>query len=251
LRPERLQPFLADVESARTGARLTRADLAGTPLALAVDSLLVQRGDHWSALLPLRATAQGTSAPPIDPEAIRAALGDTRRDGVLVVDMKGETDRLYAGYLDEAIRLYLAGLAVMLALLAFALRSPVRVLRVAAPLAAAVVVVVAAHVLAGSQLNILHLVGMLLIVAVGSNYSLFFDRYAAARSVGNTVTLASLVLASATTLIGFGVLAFSDVPILQAIGSTVGPGALLALVFAAILAAPAAPDGPGGAQDAS
>ena len=30
--------------------------------------------------------------------------------------------------------------------------------------------------LAGVQLTILHLVGMLLIVAVGSNYALFFDR---------------------------------------------------------------------------
>jgi predicted exporter len=48
--------------------------------------------------------------------------------------------------------------------------------------------------------------------------------------------LSSLVLASTTTLIGFGVLAFSKVPVLQAIGATVGPGAVLALLFSAVLA---------------
>ena len=35
--------------------------------------------------------------------------------------------------------------------------------------------------LAGIRLTILHLIGMLLIVAVGSNYALFFDRRAADR----------------------------------------------------------------------
>ncbi|MEP7276669.1 MAG: MMPL family transporter, partial [Betaproteobacteria bacterium] len=82
----------------------------------------------------------------------------------------------------------------------------------------------------------LHLVGMLLIAAVGSNYALFFDRRADPDGADRVATLSSLVLASATTVIGFGVLAFSKVPVLQAIGATVGPGAVLALLFAAILA---------------
>ena len=50
--------------------------------------------------------------------------------------------------------------------------------------------------------------------------------------------LASLLLANFTTLIGFGLLGFSSVPVLNAIGTTVGPGAVLALVFSALLAAP-------------
>jgi len=36
-------------------------------------------------------------------------------------------------------------------------------------------------------------------------------------------------------MIGFGLLAFSKVPVLSAIGLTVGMGAILALVFSAIL----------------
>ena len=110
--------------------------------------------------------------------------------------------------------------------------------RTVTPLLLAVLTVAAALALCGRQLTILHLVGMLLIVAVGSNYSLFFDRPRAASREAAHLMLASLAIANATTVSAFGVLAFSSVPVLQALGSTVAPGALLAFVFSALLARP-------------
>jgi predicted exporter len=75
---------------------------------------------------------------------------------------------------------------------------------------------------------------MLLIVAIGSNYALFFDSQQ--RDAGDSgATLASLCIANACTVIGFGLLSFSGVPVLEALGATVAPGALLALIFAGIL----------------
>jgi predicted exporter len=105
---------------------------------------------------------------------------------------------------------------------------------VLAPLAAAVLVTTGVLVLGGYQLSIFHLVGLLLVVAVGSNYSLFFDRQAPSGGERER-TVVSLVFANVTTLIGFGLLAFSNVPVLHDIGVTVGVGAILALVFSAIL----------------
>jgi predicted exporter len=88
----------------------------------------------------------------------------------------------------------------------------------------------------GFQLGILHIVGMLLIVAVGSNYALFFDRNSAAPQHGSqALTLASLLVANVATVLAFGVLACSRVPVLADLGQTVAPGALLALLFSAIL----------------
>jgi len=153
----------------------------------------------------------------------------------VVLDVKGEVDRLYTSYLAEVLRLSLAGFAGIVVLLLIFLRSPARTLKVVAPLVLAVLTVTACLVLIGEQLTILHLIGMLLIVAVGSNYALFFDRERA------PLTLASLLVANAATVLGFGVLSFSSVPILQALGSTVAPGAFLALVFSALLAGSAAP----------
>jgi predicted exporter len=71
---------------------------------------------------------------------------------------------------------------------------------------------------------------------VGSNYALFFDRSATDRDrLIAPATVASVLVANAATVLGFGVLSFSSVPVLMALGSTVAPGALLALVFAATL----------------
>jgi predicted exporter len=130
----------------------------------------------------------------------------------------------------------LCGFVLIVLLLLAALREAQRVARLLVPLGLAVLTVAAGLVQAGQQLTILHLVGMLLIVAVGSNYALFFDGEAATQRAGNpALTLASLGIANSTTVIGFGLLSFSQVPVLVALGTTVAPGAFLALLFSALL----------------
>jgi predicted exporter len=156
-------------------------------------------------------------------------------DEARVLDLKQQSDALYDDYLAEAIHFSLAGFLALTVLLLIALRSPLRVARVLAPLVLAVVTVAAGLAIAGVQLTILHLVGMLLIVAVGSNYALFFDRQAYSQEAGDAaLTLAALVIANASTVMGFGLLSFSQVPVLVALGTTVAPGTFLALLFAAI-----------------
>jgi predicted exporter len=97
--------------------------------------------------------------------------------------------------------------------------------------------VTAAILASGTLLTILHLVGLLLVVAVGSNYALFFDG-SSLRNDGNDrrQIQVSLVVANLTTVGSFGLLGFSQVPVLAAIGMTVAPGAFLALVFSAMFA---------------
>ena len=95
--------------------------------------------------------------------------------------------------------------------------------------------------LAGTALTILHLVGLLLVVAIGSNYALFFDSSnSVASPQEQRLTLISLVTANLTIVGSFGMLALSSVPVLTILGVTVGLGTMLALLFSAILAQPAA-----------
>lgn len=258
IQADKLAPFLADAEAARQSRPLQRADLEGTTLAVAVDGMLLQysatpsRPAGWSALLPLHAPADGI----IDAAAVRQALAAAAIGSALFVDLKGEADSLYSGYLREAILLSLAGVAAVAVLLLLALRSPGRTLRVLIPPAAAIVVVLGGLALAGHRLTILHLIGLLLVVAVGSNYALFFNSAAPESGPDDAATredrqasgitprtLASLLFANLTTVAGFGVLAISTVPVFQAIGLTVGPGSVLVLLFSAIFAGqPAAAD---------
>lgn len=246
VRAQLFAPFLADVRAARRQPMLQATDLERTSMAMLVDALLIKQERHWNALLLLTAPQGGS----INASRIRAALSAASLPNVLFVDMKAESDNLYSGYLHEAIQLSLGGLASIIGLLLLVFRSPMRVLRIIAPLAAAVITVTAGLTLFGQQLIILHLVGLLLVVAVGSNYALFFDRADHAppsaegsvpelKPVDHTLsprTLASMVFAGLTTVAGFGLLSFSNVSILQAMGVTVAPGVILALLYSAIFA---------------
>ncbi len=179
-------------------------------------------------------------------ESAAASACPQRAGTVIVLDLKSAADELYSTYLAQIVKLSAYGLAAIVVLLLVALRSPARMLRVVAPLALAVLIVAGGLAAVGHPMTILHVIGMLLIVAIGSNYALFFDRRATDKQRDAVpLTLASLVIANAATVVGFGVLASSSVPILAALGSTVAPGALLALVFSALLAErlPVAPGG--------
>jgi predicted exporter len=231
LRADRLQPFLEDVEATRHAALVTPRDLAGTSMSAGFDTLMLHQKDQWNALLPLRSAVAGGD---IDVRRVVAALKASGVDEAQVLDLKQESDSLYGSYLAEAIHFSLAGFLALTALLLIALRSPLRVARVLAPLVLAVLTVAAGLAIAGVHLSILHLVGMLLIVAVGSNYALFFDRQANSADAGDeALTLAALVIANASTVIAFGLLSFSQIPVLVALGTTVAPGTFLALLFAA------------------
>ena len=220
-------PFLADTAAARTQPLLTRESLQGTSLALKVDGLLIQRGGDagWAALMPLRGVTQ--------PEAIERAVA--AQPGAVLLDIKRDADQMFSTYRREAQQHSLLGAAAITLLLFLSLRAPRRVFDVLAPLAAAVVATTCILTIGGGKLTIFHLVGLSLVVAVGSNYSLFFERQAAT-GADRERTIVSLLFANVAMVIAFGLLGMSRVPVLGAIGLTVAIGAVLSLVFSAILA---------------
>jgi predicted exporter len=216
------------VQAARARAPLARTVLDGTGLALKVDSLLVQRRGEWFAMLPLHQVRDATAL-----DAAIAALDDA---GTVALDLKREADALYRGYRDRTLSFALLGAAAIAALLLLSLRSLRRAYDVLIPLVAAVAATCIMLVAAGVALTLFHLVALLLVVGVGSNYSLFFERDNL-RTGDARRTLAAVLLCSLSTVIGFGVLALSRSPVLSAIGGTVAIGTFLSLVFAALLTA--------------
>lgn len=232
----RLGPFLADVEAARKLAPVRRADLAGGPLGSVVNTLMYQRpGGGWSTLVVLHPGAK------FDARRLEAALAGVPE--VQVVDVGRELAGLYQRYLHEAFVQVLLGALAVVVLLGIYLRSGRRLLAVCQPLLFAVVLTLGGMAVLQVPLGILHLVGLLLIVAVGSNYALFFDQLRVAGRADED-TLASLMLANLTTVVSFGLIAISDIPALSSIGRVVAPGALLALLLSAAFARRVAPTPP-------
>jgi predicted exporter len=230
-------PFLKDVEAARTQPLLTRESMQGGALALKVDGLLIKRsnkGAGWSALMPLR----GVQKPEAISGAIALAAGGQANPAnpqAVLLDIKRDADEMFSSYRREAESHTLLGAAAIAVLLLISMRSLRRVFDVLAPLAAAVLVTTCLLALSGAQLTIFHLVGLSLVVAVGSNYSLFFERVSAA-ATSRERTIVSLLFANVAMAIAFGLLGSSSVPVLAAIGLTVAIGAVLSLLFSAILA---------------
>ena len=226
------EPFLAEAVAQKRAPPITRQDLEGSALAIRFDSLIAERAGRWYALMPLRGVE--------DNAALAGALAAAGPD-IVLLDLKAEADSLYRDYRRRVLVYALLG-AGLIALLLFAvLRSPRRVWDVLAPLAAALLVTCALLMLTGGALSIFHLVGMLLVVGVGSNYTLFFDRVLGTGQ-GAQRTAVALLLCNASTVIGFGAIGFAQTPVLSAIGVTVATGAALSLLFGAVLTAPVASD---------
>jgi predicted exporter len=190
--------------------------------------------------------AADAATQPLDAQRIRAAIQQTGLSEVHFIDLKTESEKLYSDYLGEALQLSLWGALAVVALLAVVLRSARKLLQAALPLLGAVLLVAALLVATGPPLTLFHLVGLLLIVAVGSNYALFFVQqigpageaaspHPAGHVSSDGSVLSSMLFANLSTVAGFGMLAWSQVPVLHAFGATVAPGAMLALLLSAIL----------------
>jgi len=220
--------FVEEAQAAKRRAPVTSQDLARTGLGLKLQALLAQRRDGWFAMLPLRGVS--------DMRLLQAGLSKHDRSQVALLDMKRELDVLYRGYRLRALGFAVLGAVAIVVLLMLTLRSAKRSWDVVAPLAAAVLVTAGILLATGTRLNIFHLVALLLVVGVGSNYTLFFERgNPGAADPQRTAT--SVLFCNLSTVAGFGVLGFAATPLLSAIGTTVATGAFLSLVFAAILKA--------------
>ena len=170
-----------------------------------------------------------------DDAAVRRAIATGAPGAATVIDIKRESDALYRGYRVRAALFSALGAGFIVVLLGWHLRSLRRVFDVLAPLAGAVVLVMLAMHIAGVKLTLFHLVALLLVIGIGSNYSLFFERRNL-QSIGDPrCTTAAVLLCNVSTAIGFGVLAWSSSPVLSAIGVTAAIGAVCSFLLAALL----------------
>jgi predicted exporter len=228
-RPDAFAPFFAAVARARAAGLITEASLPA-PLSLRLQSMLLSSGHGWMVLAPLRGVT--------DAARLRAALAAAAPRGTVFVDLDRQSADLLRTFQSEAVTLAVAGSAAILVLLFLGLRSVRRVVAVAAPVAAAVAVTAAVLTL-GGKLSIFMVAGFLLIVALGSNYCLFFGRRDQTPDE-RMRALASIMLANLCTVAAYGLLSLSHIPVLHDIGLTVALGTFLCLVCGAAFSAPAA-----------
>ncbi len=165
-----------------------------------------------------------------------ARLAEARKaDAVSFLDLKAGSESLVADYREESLVWLALGMAVALAVLFLGLRAPGRVLRVMIPVGLSVLLTATVLSLSGTALSLFHLLSLLLVGGVGLDYALFFNRHAA-EGEDRLRTIKANVFCAATSVTVFTILAFSRIPVLQGIGSTVAVGTVFSLLLAFIFA---------------
>jgi predicted exporter len=152
-----------------------------------------------------------------------------------LVDLKQISTQMVDGFSRAAVRQAAVGALLIMLLLILGLGSLKRTWHVAAPAAAALVLTTALLTAGGQRVGVFHLVALLLVLGIGLNYALFFERPPADVAERERTRLA-LAVCSISTIATFGFLSLSATPVLHAIGSTVALGALVSLVLSALWA---------------
>jgi predicted exporter len=226
-RADAFEPFLQDVERARSLPPLGPDALAGTPLESRVGSLLLHNADHWTGLVTLTDVR--------DPAALAAVAHAV--PGATFLDLKAASEGLVAGQRERILACLAVATVLLVAVVAIALRKPARIGRVLAPMALTTVLIVAILHLCGVALSLFHLIALVLAAGLGLDYALFFE-HAADDPGQQRRTLHAVIVCSLSTWMVFALLATSAVPVLRAIGVTVAIGVACNFVLALALTRP-------------
>ncbi|RNF83839.1 MMPL family transporter [Montanilutibacter psychrotolerans] len=223
-REDAFAAFVDDVAAARAAPPLRPQDLASTPLAASVDGLLLRHADG-------RATALVSLGGLRDPDAVARVVS---ANGAQLLDLKQASESLVAQYRSRVLWALALASVLLVATVWFALRSGRRVLRVIAPMLLTTLLVLALLRGLGIELNLFHLVALILAAGLGLDYALFFDHAGDDRD-SQLRALHAIIVCSLTTLLVFALLATSSIPVLRAIGATVALGVACNFVLALLL----------------
>ncbi len=228
-------PFIADVEKARGLPPLTPAMFGRSPLGQRLAAMLVRRpGSHggWVGL----ATVSGMH----DPVAF-AALARQTGNHVRLLDIKQSTETLVAAYRARILTALGVALALLVLTVSIALRSLRRAWHVLAPMTLATFLVLAVERVAGIEISLFHLVALILAAGLGLHYALFFERETG-DAAEQRRTLHATVVCVLSALLVFGMLAWSSIPVLRAIGLTVSLGVAFHFCLSILMAPHAGKD---------
>ncbi|SEN52345.1 Predicted exporter [Luteibacter sp. UNCMF331Sha3.1] len=213
-RKDLFAPFVDDVETARTAPPLTPEVFSRSPLGQRLAAMLAQRDDHWVGL----STLSGVR----DASAVAAAVAGSGVDARLL-DLKEASESLVAEYRTRILHAVLAATALLFVTITLALRSIRRAWHVLAPMTLATFLVLAVERALGIPISLFHLVALILAAGLGLHYALFFERDTGDPAEQRRTLHATVVCVIAALLV-FGMLAWSSIPVLRAIGLTVALG---------------------------
>lgn len=236
-------PFITDVKTARSLPLLTPQQFGSSPLGQRLAAMLVRTDAGHAGPGKAGGCRSVDSHPGASPQAGEgtcswlglvtlsgvhdaAALAALSRDSggkVRLLDIKTASESLVAAYRQRILQALAVATVLLVLTIVVALRSVRRAWHVLAPMTLATFLVLAVERAAGIQISLFHLIALILAAGLGLHYALFFER-----DTGDAAeqrrTLHATVVCVLSALLVFGMLAWSSIPVLRAIGLTVSLG---------------------------
>ena len=222
---EFFNPFINDIEKSKNLTPLDLSDVLNTPLGQHLQQDLFFKNNEWVSIIRLTG---------VKSEAVLLNwLANNLEVQNYYLNLRQATSSLMSDYQQTALYRLLLG-SLIIGLILLTVRSKFRAGIILLPIILAVLLSVSIQVMLGTQLTLFHILALLLIVGIGLDYSLFFDR-SWTTTEDYQHRLHGIFVSASSTLITFGILGFSAVPVLSALGQTVTFGVLgcfvLTLVF--------------------
>lgn len=219
------KPFIDHIEKSKNLSPLDVKNVLTTPLGKNLQQDLFLNDNEWVSIIRLTGVQNETSL--LNWLAVRPDIQS------YYLNLRQASSAMMFDYQQTALYRLLLG-SFIISLILFSIRSASRAGIILLPVVLAVLLTVSIQVMLGTQLTLFHILALLLIVGIGLDYGLFFDRsWTSAEDYLHR--LHGIFISAASTLITFGILGFSDIPVLSALGQTVTFGVLgcfvLTLVF--------------------
>ncbi len=196
---------------------VTLGEILSSPVGALVRPLSLTLGSQHAFVLPLGGVTDVARLRSLVPHA-------------LVVDEASLLTETYAHVRARVMSLVGLGLLFVFGLLFWRYRNPKLASAAMLPALLAAVATTATFGWMRTPLNIFHAIGLALVLSMGVDYGIFVVEGRASRTDAAR-SLVSVLTATVTTILSFGMLAVSSNPALRSLGTTIALGMTLAFVL--------------------
>ncbi len=229
-KPDLFKPFLADTQNARLQQPITLETIQSTLIREKLDSMLFKTGTNtYTAILPLSGIRQE--------QALVALLKSEPIENTVFLDMKQQTSDMLKSIRSGAGEKILLGILLIFITLFITIGDLNRITRVIFSLVLTLTLVLATLVQLQINLSLFHFISLLLVLGIGLDYALFFSlgERGGHKRINTGIAIA---ICAVSTIMVFGILSFSQLYVLKAIGLTTALGAIAAWVSTFVFAQP-------------
>ncbi len=224
-KPAVFKPFIDQLETVAKSEPISIDNLIKGDLGKRLQTLVFDFEDEAAGVVLLHGVTDET----------RLRSFAEKQEGVMFMHLKTSATELVARSVDRVALTMILCIVGIYMVMSWSFKSLTRPFKIMIPTFAAAVVTAGLLVAFNSPLSIFHLISLMLVIGLGLDYALFFNRLPGNSEEWNT-TFKSLWVCGCTTVLVFGILVLSQTPPLKAIGLTVGIGAALSILFAAMWA---------------